>query len=143
MYRRMDNKLGAQLSTFDHDKLDAYKVAIDFIATADDIVGNLPRGRGYLSDQLHRAAMSIPLNIAEGAGEFSRRDKARFYRMAARSATECAAIIDGCTTLGIADAKTLQHGRQLLHRIVSMLTKLARRYQRPVGDGDGDGDGDV
>ena len=75
-------------TTFDHDKLDVYAVAIEFVGVADTIVERLPRGRAYLADQLQRAAISVPLNIAEGAGEFSAGDKARFYRIAARSATD-------------------------------------------------------
>ncbi len=103
-----------------------YKVAIDFVALADDIVESLPRGRGYLADQLHRAATSIPLNIAQGAGEYSSKEKARFYRMALRSATERAALIDVCWRLSlIADARQ-QTGRDFLVRIVSMLTKLVK-----------------
>ncbi|MBW3534903.1 MAG: four helix bundle protein, partial [Gemmatimonadetes bacterium] len=45
---------------------------------------NVDFGLG-LEDQLDRAATSIVLNIAEGAGEFSLPDKQRFYRMAKRS----------------------------------------------------------
>ena len=82
------------MDQFDHEKLDVYKVSIDFVSQAEEITKDLPKGRGYLVDQLQRAALSISLNIAEGAGEFSRKDKARFYRMALRSATECAAILD-------------------------------------------------
>jgi four helix bundle protein len=41
---------------------------------ADRIIEHLPRGRAYVSDQLHRAALSIPLNIAEGAGEYAVED---------------------------------------------------------------------
>lgn len=36
----------------------------------------------------------MPLNITEGAGEYSKSEKERFYRMARRSATECTAIFD-------------------------------------------------
>ncbi len=79
---------------FDHEKLDVYHIGVEFVIIADSIVENLPRGRGYLSDQLQRAALSIPLNIAEGAGEYSIDEKARFYRMAKRSATECAGILN-------------------------------------------------
>jgi len=74
---------------FDHEKLEVYQVAISFVGIADDIVDNLPVGRSYLADQLHRAAASISNNIAEGAGEFAPKEKKRFYRMARRSATEC------------------------------------------------------
>ena len=56
---------------FDREKLDVYQLAIEFVAKANDIIERLPRGRGYLADQLQRAALSIVLNIAEGAGKFS------------------------------------------------------------------------
>ena len=66
------------MNTFDHENLDVYKAAIEFVALANEVVEHLPRGRGYLADQLQRAATSIALNIAEGAGEFSGSEKARF-----------------------------------------------------------------
>jgi four helix bundle protein len=80
------------MEQFDHEKLDVYQIAVDWVALAQDIAKALPRGEGNLADQLQRAAASITLNIAEGAGEFSGAEKARFYRMAKRSATECAAV---------------------------------------------------
>jgi four helix bundle protein len=78
---------------------------------------------------MHRAAVSITLNIAEGAGEFSKGDKARFYRMAKRSATECAAVLDICHKLQIVDASPLVEGREILISIVSMLIKLIRSFE--------------
>ncbi len=87
------------MKRFDHEKLDVYQAAIEFVVLADDVVENLPRGRAYLADQLQRASTSIPLNVAEGAGEFSINEKARFYRIAKRSATESAAILDVCRRL--------------------------------------------
>jgi four helix bundle protein len=97
------------------------------VVFADDVVEHLPRGRAYLSDQLHRAALSIPLNIAEGAGEYATEEKARFYRMAKRSATECAGILDVCQRLQLIDEQCQTKGRELLIRIVSMLIKMIRR----------------
>lgn len=75
------------MKQFDHERLDVYRVSIDFVVCANDFVEGLPRGRAYLANQLQRAATSVPLNIAEGTGEFSGAEKARFYRMAKRSAT--------------------------------------------------------
>jgi four helix bundle protein len=66
------------------------------------------------------------LNIAEGAGEYSRADKARFYRMAKRSATEAAAILDLARKLEIISRERFDAGRALLLRIVSMLIKMVR-----------------
>ena len=111
----------------DHEKLDAYHIAIEFVILSDVVIEHLPRGRGYLSDQLQRAALSIPLNIAEGAGEYAVDETIRFYRMAKRSATECAGILDVCRKLQLLDEQKYVKGRELLVRIVSILTKMAQR----------------
>jgi four helix bundle protein len=127
------------MPSFDHERLDVYQAAIDFVVLANDVVERLPRGRGYLADQLQRAATSIPLNIAEGAGEFSAAEKARFYRIARRSATESAAILDVCCKLKLATADRYGVGRELLVRIVSMLVRLSRGGQSGTGTGTGTG----
>lgn len=109
---------------FDHDRLDVYLAAVDMVALTKAIVGAFPPGNGDVVDQLRRATMSIALNIAEGSGEYSRADKARFYRIAKRSATECAAILDVARKLEIISRERFDSGRGLLHRIVSMLVKM-------------------
>lgn len=114
---------------FDYRRLDVYGVALEFVTTSDTIVSSLPRGRAYLADQLHRASTSIVLNIAEGAGERSRADKARFYRFASRSATESAAILDICSTLELSEATLLQQGRQQLVRVIQMLVRLGQSLE--------------
>ena len=132
---------------FDHEKLDVYKAALDLVAFAECIVAAMPPGRATLADQLRRAAGSVPANIAEGAGEFTRRDKARFSRIARRSATECAAHIYVCMRLALTDAQKHQGCRALLLRIVSMLTGMVlalagqrrsnRQPPKPSGTGTG------
>ena len=82
------------MNGFEHESLDVYRVSVEFLARADEVAASLPKGRAHLVDQLRRASTSISLNIAEGAGEFSKADKARFYRIARRSSTECSAILD-------------------------------------------------
>lgn len=111
---------------FDHEKLELYRVAIAFVALSESIIDNLPRGKSSLSQQLYRAAASIPLNIAEGAGEFAPKEKARFYRIARRSATESAAILDVCLTLALVERDLFQQARKLLLRVVSMLVRLVK-----------------
>ena len=116
----------AMKDTFTHEDLDVYRRAIDFVVIADEVATSLQRGRGYLADQLRRASTSIALNIAEGAGEFSRCEKSRFYRIAKRSTTECAAILDVCVRLKLSDIESIEEGRKLLLRVVAMLTRLIR-----------------
>jgi four helix bundle protein len=112
----------------DHEKLTVYQVAIEFVVLADEVIEHLPRGRAYLSDQLQRAALSIPLNIVEGAGEYAIDEKARFYRMAKRSATECAGVLDVCQRLRLVE-ENRYGGRELLIGIVSMLIKMAQKQR--------------
>ncbi len=85
----------------DHEKLTVYQVAIEFVVLADVIIEHLPRGRAYLSDQLQREGLSIPLNIAEGAGAYSIDEKLDFigwlkglYRM--RGNFGCVSTIAAC-----------------------------------------------
>src|SRR5215210_5652179 len=99
------------MNEFEHERLDVYKASIELLVLADAIAATLPRGRGYLADQLRRAASSISFNIAEGAGEFAADEKARFYRIARRSATESAAILDACRALSLTTAPSSQAAR--------------------------------
>lgn len=112
--------------TLDHERFAVYSKALEFVRLASTLEGNSNRGSGHLYDQLRRASTSICLNIAEGAGEFSESEKARFYRMAKRSATECAAVLDIFGVLGLAGATELDKGRACLVDIVSMLVGLVK-----------------
>lgn len=118
------------MAGFDHQKLDAYTCAIEFVGCARAIAGALPKGESHLADQLHRASTSIALNLAEGAGEFSAPEKLRFYRIARRSATECAAIVDILHAQGLVATEAAQAATTLLDRIVAMLTRMVTRTGR-------------
>jgi four helix bundle protein len=111
---------------FDHEKLDVYNASIELVVLINKMIENLPKGRAYLADQFQRAGASVPLNIAEGAGEFATQEKIRFYRMAKRSATECSAILDICARLDLVGEVEFNHCKSMLVRIVSMLIKMAK-----------------
>jgi hypothetical protein len=53
------------MTDFDHEKLDVYVAAIDFVALADEIVEHLPRGRAYLADQLQGSFLSHGRRLGE------------------------------------------------------------------------------
>ena len=91
-----------------------------------ELAARIPPGNGGLRDQLRRAALSIPLNIAEGSGRGmgQNRDARRFYGMARGSALECAAVMDALEALGLLATQEVLVPRELLERIVSMLTRL-------------------
>ena len=108
-----------------HEDPDAYQAAIALLALAATLVEQCPRGYGSLADQLKRASLSVPLNIAEGYGKRGVPDRARFYDIARGSAHECGAVLDASRVLNIIDEPTFIEGKTLLHRIVSMFVKMA------------------
>ena len=77
----------------EHEGLEVYQVALDFLVAANAVIEGLPRGRGHLSAQFTRASLSMVLNIAEGAGKYSKPDKRRDYLTRRGSATESAALL--------------------------------------------------
>ena len=111
---------------FAHQGLRVYESAAGFVEQAQQLVNGLLSGNSVLSDQLCRASISVCLNIAEGAGEYRPKEKARFYRIARRSATKCAAIMDILRRLRAAANDDLQRGEKRLSEIVSMLTGLVK-----------------
>jgi four helix bundle protein len=114
---------------FDHEKLDVYRLSIEYIAISHTIALRLTGANRHSRDQWLRAAQSVPLNIAEGNGKHSLKDRSRFFDIARGSALECAAIHDilsVCKAIGEDENRT---GKSQLRRIVGMLTKLVARNE--------------
>jgi len=107
----------------DAEKLVVYQVALELQVLASGLV---PPHHRVLHDQLERASLSIVLNIAEGAGRRSRKDKRRLYTIARGSACECAAAVDVLRRRHLAPEGACASARSLALRVVQMLTKLDR-----------------
>jgi four helix bundle protein len=110
-------------SKFDHEKLDVYQASIQFVAWADELLEQLPKSLA-VTNQLDRASTSIPLNLAEGNGKFTDKDRCRFFDIARGSALECAACLDVLVVKK--RIKSAEEGKVQLVRIVSMLVGLIR-----------------
>jgi len=109
---------------FNFNRLDVYGCSIGFFKLSIPLTERAPVGYHALNDQLRRAAVSIPLNIAEGSGKYDK-DERRYFSIARGSALECAAIMDVFEALGAISQSEAAHAKALLERIVSMLTKLS------------------
>ncbi len=107
---------------FQCERLDVYRVAVRFHRSLVPLRN--VRGAADLRDQLMRASESVVLNIAEGAGRYSSDDKRRFYRMASGSAMECAGALELLHNRNILSEAGYQVRRDLLIRIVQMLSRL-------------------
>ena len=65
---------------FMFEKLGVYKKSMSFVVNVYALCGSLGQLRDRtLIDQLQRAALSVPLNIAEGNGRIHSREKRQFF----------------------------------------------------------------
>ena len=103
-------------------RFDAYRLAVEFRRL---VVRWLPLRRSELSDQLDRASISVPLNVAEGAGRSTPRERARHYTIARGSAVECLACLD-LLELEISAPDTVA-ARAIVLRLLNVLTAVIRR----------------
>src|SRR5437762_10999041 len=111
---------------FDHEKLEVYREAVAFVAWLSALLEGAVRV-GEVKDQLDRASTSIPLNIAEGNGKYSPKDRCRFFDIAHGSALECAAALDVLVAKAKATPEQIRPGKERLQRIVRMLMGLIKR----------------
>ena len=75
--------------------LNAYIKAKELVSTVYALIKKFPKEEQYaLCDQLRRAVISIPSNIAEGSGRTTPKDQAHFYTMAFGSLMEVLAQLD-------------------------------------------------
>jgi len=117
---------------FDHEKLDVYQEAITFCGWVGEFLAVIA-AKPAAKDQLDRASTSIPLNIAEGNGKFSARDRARFLEVARGSALECAACLDVLLVRKLASEQQVAGQKEKLARIVQMLIGLLRKFSDRAG----------
>ena len=109
---------------FDFERLRAYQCSLKCIDLGVVATRRIPRGDRQLADQLKRSMSSIALNIAEGSGEFKPKEKARFYRIALRSATESAAAIQVAFRLEYLSKSEFEVIYEELAVVSKLLTKL-------------------
>lgn len=105
---------------FHHEKLIVYQRSLEFAAWSQVLIDSLTK-KTATRDHLERAGDSIALNIAEGNGKFSLKDRARFFQIAHGSALESAACLDLFVARGCCEEDAIANGKLILEEIVKML----------------------
>ncbi len=108
---------------FHHEKLTVYQRALQFATWSQDLIESLTK-KTSTRDQLERSGDSIALNIAEGNGKFSKKDRARFFQIAHGSALESAACLDLLVARRCCPNESIVRGKAILEEIVKMLFKM-------------------
>jgi four helix bundle protein len=118
---------------FHHETLTVYKRALEFAAWSQDLIDSITK-KTSTRDHLKRAGDSIALNIAEGNGKFSKKDRARFFQIAHGSALEAAACLDLLVARRCCPNDAIVRGKAILEEIVKMLFKMLDQLGCPIAE---------
>ncbi len=109
---------------FGHRRLHCYNLCLDAAKRMPQLIASWPAGSGYLIDQLKRALSSSILNIAEGNGRRSLKERRRFFDIAIGSAAEVASILDIALAYGYIGKSSYEELHDVMLQVTRMLYKL-------------------
>jgi four helix bundle protein len=122
---RQERRQESREYSFDHERLDVYRLMLEYLAFLAEQEKLFPSGAAGVRDHLDRAGDSILLNFSEGNGKpRGSRDRARYLRSSLGSAGESAAGWDILRVRGYSPAPVCEHAKSLLARIAAMLHGL-------------------
>jgi len=108
-------------------KLIVWQKAMEFAKAVYGVVKQLPAEERYaLADQLRRAAVSVPSNIAEGNGRGSNKDYAHFLAIARGSLFETLTQLELAKSFGY--ISNYDKIAELAEEISKMLTSMLQKY---------------
>ncbi|WP_027729145.1 four helix bundle protein [Treponema sp. C6A8] len=108
-----------------HKDLVVWQKSMDLVVLVYKLVQELPKSEQYaLSDQIRRAAVSIPSNIAEGKSRNSIKEYKHFIGIAKGSVAELETQLLICERIGYFNKEEISNTLGLLDEVSKMLTKL-------------------
>jgi four helix bundle protein len=110
-------------TTFAHESLDVYQIALQLIAWSDKFLSTTEFSSTY-AKRLDKGTTSLVLNIAEGNGRFSEADQMRFIDIAHTSAMRFASCLDVLAARRLVSPNQIEDGKRLLAKTVSLLLGL-------------------
>ena len=110
-----------------HKKLTVYHYSNDLIVECYLWAKTLPVDERYnLTEQIKRAALSVKLNIAEGASRRSFPERKRFFEISRGSIVELDAAFEVCVKLNYIRSEQFQELSMLVNKLYAMLSKMIR-----------------
>lgn len=109
---------------FPYENLEVYKKAFAYNQKIYRLLKENKSLPSYFRDQLGRARLSIQLNVAEGSGRFSPKDRRNFFVVARSSAFECASLLQFLKTEHEINEQIANEFAGILEEISKMLFKM-------------------
>lgn len=112
----------------DFKDLVVWQRAMDLVAEVYQVVKKLPKEELYaLSDQIRRAVISIPSNIAEGYGRNSSKEFSHFISIAKGSKSELETQLLLCVKIDYLKESDIQNMMYLIDQVGKMLYSLQKK----------------
>ena len=116
------------MKSSDYRELKVWQKAVDLAIEIYCLVKQLPKEETYaLSDQMRRAAVSVPSNIAEGHGRDSSKEFVRFLSMSRGSLRELATQLEISYRIHYIEREIYDETNERIIEIDKMLTSLATK----------------
>ena len=123
----MQTHCNKNMNDFFYKNLDAYKVAKEFTVYVYSLVKKLPSYEQYaLCDQLRRAAVSVPSNIAEGMGRMAIKERIHFLDIANGSIMETLCQLDISQSLDYISEEDLTKAEEIATHLSKILSGLKK-----------------
>ena len=107
----------------DYHKLTVWTKSLDLVKDIYQITTAFPKTESYgLSNQIQRAAVSIPSNIAEGSAKTSNKDFARFLEMSIGSLFELETELIIVLNLNYIDSMVFEDIQNKIIELQKMIT---------------------
>ena len=105
--------------------LEIWKKSRSFCSEIYTVTASFPNEEKFgLTNQLRRASVSVPSNIAEGSSRNSNKDFSRFLEIAIGSCYEMETQILIATDLGFLNSQNLEFLSSKLGEIIKMISKF-------------------
>ena len=115
---------------FSYRKLNVYQLSKKLVTDIYKLIGTFPNTETYaLSDQLRRAVISIPSNIAEGTAKASPKEQFHFLEIAYGSLMEIMCQLEISYDLGYIDQVQLRQSEEEIVMIYKMLSSMQSTLQ--------------
>lgn len=116
--------------TYRFEKLVAWQVAKEMTKSVYKLVNKFPSHEQFaLCNQIRRAAISVPSNIAEQTGRSSNREKIHFLEIAYGSLMEIYCQLQIAMELGYISLSDLQGIRPDIFKTSKLISGLRKSYQ--------------
>jgi four helix bundle protein len=100
---------------------------MEFVAECYTVSGAFPRTEQFgLTNQLRRAAVSVPANIAEGNGRWYRKEYLHHLSIARGSLKEAETLLKIAVMQGFTEASSTSKALSLAEEVSKMLTVMRR-----------------